>query len=272
MWSFYSLSKRETFFLSRGGVNPLILGLSYGLSFECLAPMKTSLETYLLLFLFFSSAVLSEERACQLEPEILDESLIVDLVAVSAQNRDNHTTEEIIIEISLADYLDESGERPFGQPIEGLGIESLLNSPDNARFTLRPDFGVSLFEGNERLSTTTARPRRDSEQSQDEAIQEAIFRVGILVHSRNQLAHDKHLHFVVGAGISEVTRHSVRGFLPEGREGDRLASAIAFGVTTAVGIAKEIRDLQGFGTPEVADAVWTSAGSGLTLMRLRNEF
>jgi hypothetical protein len=97
-------------------------------------------------------------------------------------------------------------------------------------------------------------------------------RLGILIRSRDMIDHDKFLHFTVGAGISEITRHSVRGYLPPGREGDRMAGLIAFGVTSAIGIAKEIRDAQGFGTPEVADAVWTSAGSGLTLMRFHYEF
>jgi hypothetical protein len=241
--------------------------------------MKTLFNSALLLsFLFLSPLVMAETGSCEADLRTIDEEQLGSLIAVTDRYLEDEVTEEIVIELSF-EGLEDLGALREANP--SFGLESFMASSAEHPFgQIRLDMGLgsqqSLFETYERSREfqrrTTQRREEQEWQEQQEQLVDAASRVSIIVKSRDHIAHDKFLHFAVGAGISEVTRHSVRGYLPEGAEGDRMAAVIAFGVTTAIGIAKEVRDMQGFGTPEVADAVWTSAGSGLTLMRLRYRF
>lgn len=76
---------------------------------------------------------------------------------------------------------------------------------------------------------------------------------------------DKLWHFLGGFAITGVTAIVVHtlGFKPE-------SSALAgFWAACTVGIAKEVRDASGFGTPSARDALATVAGGILCMGLLR---
>ena len=60
---------------------------------------------------------------------------------------------------------------------------------------------------------------------------------------------DKIKHFIAGTLIAAVCLFS------------GLSSVCTLCIVTAIGALKELRDLCGYGTPEVTDLVWTIAGA-----------
>ena len=74
-----------------------------------------------------------------------------------------------------------------------------------------------------------------------------------------QIQPDKVKHFVAGAVIGGTTQ-----FLTYKATGNKnTAFFVGLGASTLAGVAKELYDKQGHGTPDIKDAVWTSIG-GLT--------
>ena len=77
--------------------------------------------------------------------------------------------------------------------------------------------------------------------------------------SFTQIQPDKVKHFVAGAVIGGTTQ-----FLTYKATGNKnTAFFVGLGASTLAGVAKELYDKQGHGTPDIKDAVWTSIG-GLT--------
>lgn len=70
-----------------------------------------------------------------------------------------------------------------------------------------------------------------------------------------KIAKDKLMHFVVGAIVSAIAFILCASFYDAGK-----ASSIAIGAAVIAGIAKEVVDAQGYGTPEVMDAIATVMG------------
>ena len=80
-----------------------------------------------------------------------------------------------------------------------------------------------------------------------------------------QIQPDKVKHFVAGAVIGGTTQ-----YLTYKATGNKnTAFFVGLGVSTLAGVAKELYDKQGHGTPSVKDAVWTSIGGLSSCVTLR---
>lgn len=76
---------------------------------------------------------------------------------------------------------------------------------------------------------------------------------------------DKVKHFVAGGLVSAGTQ-----FIATKLGANNNASLlIGFGAGVVVGVAKELYDMTGRGTPDFKDALWTGLGAGLTSVSLR---
>ncbi len=83
--------------------------------------------------------------------------------------------------------------------------------------------------------------------------------------SFTQIQPDKVKHFVAGAVIGGTTQ-----YLTYKATGNKnTAFFVGLGVSTLAGVAKELYDKQGHGTPSVKDAVWTSLGGVSSCVTLR---
>jgi hypothetical protein len=95
----------------------------------------------------------------------------------------------------------------------------------------------------------------------DGAIAYGMFRL----HPR----HDKAKHILAGYVVSNVSTGLLQLYLPDDlKHRQLLAGLIGFGAGALAGVAKELVDLQGYGTPSVADALATAAGAGLGTITL----
>ena len=74
---------------------------------------------------------------------------------------------------------------------------------------------------------------------------------------------DKVRHFLAGYVVGNVTNATFQLILPQKMKHRRLVSALlGFGAGALIGTAKEIYDAQGYGAPDVKDALATAAGGG----------
>ncbi len=95
----------------------------------------------------------------------------------------------------------------------------------------------------------------------DGAIAYGMFRI----HPR----HDKARHIMAGYVISNVSTGLLQLYLPDNLEHRSLvAGLIGFGAGAMAGIAKEMLDAQGYGTPSIQDAAATALGAGLGALTL----
>lgn len=84
---------------------------------------------------------------------------------------------------------------------------------------------------------------------------------------------DKVKHLMAGYVISNVSTGLLQLYLPDDlKHRSLVAGLIGFGAGTLAGVAKEMLDAQGFGTPSTADAVATAAGAGLGALTLNLTF
>lgn len=76
---------------------------------------------------------------------------------------------------------------------------------------------------------------------------------------------DKVKHFIAGTVISASTYSIV--YRITGNKGRSML--IGFGAGVLAGIAKELYDMTGRGTPDVKDAIWTGIGAGVGTVSFR---
>jgi len=75
---------------------------------------------------------------------------------------------------------------------------------------------------------------------------------------------DKMKHLLAGYVISNVSSGMLQLYLPDDLKHRKLlVGLIGFGAGALAGVAKEVIDAQGYGTPSVQDAVATALGAGL---------
>lgn len=84
---------------------------------------------------------------------------------------------------------------------------------------------------------------------------------------------DKAKHFIAGYVISNASTGLLHLYLPDDMKHRKLvAGLIGFGAGALVGVAKEVLDARGFGTPDPADALATAAGAGMGAITLNLTF
>jgi hypothetical protein len=89
------------------------------------------------------------------------------------------------------------------------------------------------------------------------------------IHQR----HDKIKHLLGGYVISNVSTGLLHLYLPDDlKHRNLLAGLIGFGAGALAGVAKELIDAQGYGTPSVKDAAATGLGAGLGALTLNLTF
>ena len=77
-------------------------------------------------------------------------------------------------------------------------------------------------------------------------------------------ADDKMKHLFAGFLIGDVTNLTLQLLIPENVPHRRLIAALSgFGMATVTGVVKELRDRQGYGTPDPKDALATAIGGAV---------
>lgn len=96
--------------------------------------------------------------------------------------------------------------------------------------------------------------------------------VGGIIASKPYMPEDKFKHLVAGAGIAYATTTIAKIYF-RGQNHAQLKAVLAgFTAATLIGIAKELRDRKGYGTPDVKDAVVTSLGGAIVSVRFSINF
>jgi hypothetical protein len=84
---------------------------------------------------------------------------------------------------------------------------------------------------------------------------------------------DKMKHLLAGYVISNVSSGMLQLYLPDNiKHRKLLVGLIGFSAGALAGVAKEVIDAQGYGTPSVQDAVATALGAGLGSLTIHLTF
>jgi hypothetical protein len=88
-------------------------------------------------------------------------------------------------------------------------------------------------------------------------------------YGMKEFKYDKTKHFLAGYVIGNMATGGFQLILPADMEHRKLVAALlGFGSGVLIGTAKEVRDAQGYGTPDVNDALVTFAGAGVGAMTM----
>lgn len=104
----------------------------------------------------------------------------------------------------------------------------------------------------------------------DLALDAGVF--GTIMASKSHLPDDKFKHVVAGALITYGATEVAKIYFRNSDHAKLKAILTGVGVTALVGILKEVRDKQGYGTPEAKDAYYTSLGGALVSIRYSVKF
>jgi hypothetical protein len=123
----------------------------------------------------------------------------------------------------------------------------------------------SIEDSGQPLLRVDVDPRLPFHFLADGAMAYGMFRI----HPR----HDKVKHLLGGYVISNVSTGLLHLYLPDDlKHRNLLVGLIGFGAGSLAGVAKELIDVQGYGTPSVKDAAATALGAGLGALTLNLTF
>ena len=96
--------------------------------------------------------------------------------------------------------------------------------------------------------------------------------VGLILASKNHLSEDKFKHLVGGALITYGATEAAKIYFRNSDYAKLKSILTGVGATLLLGILKEARDKQGFGTPDINDVLYTSLGGALISVRFSINF
>ena len=94
----------------------------------------------------------------------------------------------------------------------------------------------------------------------------------VIMASKNHMDDDKFKHLVVGALIGYGVTEVAKVYFKNSNQVQLKSILAGVGAAALIGLAKEIRDKQGYGTPDIKDFYYTAAGGALVSVRYSIKF